>query len=188
MDRLNNTLDSMHKAVNETLTTVRRRAIERHNAKTHVTAYKPNVGYYVVVARSQGPRMKVSANWVGPRRVTRILSDFTVEVEHLVNGSTSAMHVSRIKPYVDSLVGTNVQIKKVADYIDHVHFSVDKIRNLRESSGGFEALVAWKGLSSSSDSWEPLNIVFEDLPSKVKQFFKRRLNSTHRRTKTSLGL
>jgi len=72
------------KNVQETLSASRKKAIERHNSKTHINRYNPIVGDYVVVARIFGPRTKMSANWVGPRRITRIISDFTVEVEHLL--------------------------------------------------------------------------------------------------------
>ncbi len=84
VDALLKTLDQMHKDVHSSLSTSPKQAVERHNAKSHVVPYKPTVGDYVVVARTQGPRTKMSTNWIGPRRVSRILSDFTVELEHLL--------------------------------------------------------------------------------------------------------
>ena len=77
-------LDKMHKSVSETLSASRTQAVDRHNLKTHIRPFNPTVGDDVVVARARGPRNKMSCNWVGPRRVTQILSDFTVEVEHLL--------------------------------------------------------------------------------------------------------
>ncbi len=45
--------------------------------------------------------------------------------------------------------------------------------------------VAWKGLIAAGDSWEPLSVMFKDVPSKVREFFKRRrLNPTLRRART----
>ncbi len=96
MDALLDTLDQMHKDVDSSLSTPRKQAVERHNAKTHVVLYKPIVEDYVVVVRTQGPRTKMSTNWIGPRRVSRILSDFTVELEHLLTGTTAVVHVCRI--------------------------------------------------------------------------------------------
>ncbi len=53
----------------------------------------------------------------------------------------------------------------------------------------FEVLVAWKGLTATGDSWEPFSVMFEDVPSKVREFFKRRrLNPTLHRARTSIGL
>ncbi len=77
-------------------------------------------GDYVVVARTQGPRTKMSTNWIGPRRVSRIVSDFTVELEHLLTGTTAVVHVCRIKPYADASVGTQAQMKEVAEFTDRI--------------------------------------------------------------------
>ncbi len=56
VDALLETLGQMHKDVDSSLSTSRKQAVERHNAKTHVIPYKPTVGDFVVVARTQGPR------------------------------------------------------------------------------------------------------------------------------------
>ncbi len=68
VDALLETLDQMHKDVDSSLSTSRKQAVERHNAKTHVVPYKPTVGDYVVVARTQGPRTKMSTklDWSPP--------------------------------------------------------------------------------------------------------------------------
>ncbi len=102
----------MHKEVDSYLSTSRKIAVERHNAKTHVVPYKPTVGDYVVAACPQGPRTKMSTNWIGPRPVSRILSDFTDELEHLLTATTAVVYVCRIKPYADASVETKAQIKK----------------------------------------------------------------------------
>ena len=189
MDELHESLDKMHKAVGETLSDSRRKAVERHNNKTHVVPYKPIVGDYVVIARTHGPRTKMSTNWVGPRRISRILSDFTVEIEHLLTKATAVVHVCRVKPYADASVGTQVQMQEVAEFTDRIWYSVDKLKDVREVSGHFEVLVAWKGLTTAGDSWEPLTVMFEDVPSKVREFFKRRrLNPILRRARASIGL
>ena len=119
----------------------------------------------------------MSANWVGPRRIKQALSDFTFRVEHLVTKEEEDIHVSRIKPYADALVGTPAQMTEIADFSDRVWYCVDKIKDIREQEGEFQVLVSWKGLSSSGDSWEPLHIMYEDVPSKIRAFFKRRRQS-----------
>lgn len=189
MDEFQKSLDEMHKDVSHTLSKSRKDAIERHNFRTGVRAYNPIVGDYVVVARTKGPRTKMSANWVGPRRVVEVLSDFIIRVEHLINKDTEDLHVSRVKPYADALVGTGVQMKEIADFSDRVWYSVDKFKDLRNVDGQFELLVSWKGLSSAGDSWEPLPIMFEDVPTKVRAFFKRRrLTALMKRAKDYLHI
>ncbi len=98
IEKLLESLDKMHKDVDQTLFASRKNAIERHNAKTHAVPYKPTVGDYVVVTRTQRPRTKMSTNWVGPRRISVILSDLTVEIEHLLTSTTAFVHVCRVKP------------------------------------------------------------------------------------------
>ncbi len=104
VDALLEILDQMHKDVDSSLFTSRKQAVERPNSKTHVVPYKPTVGDYVVVARMQGPPTKMSAN-----RVSRIFSDFSVQLEHLLTCSTAVVHVCRIKPYADASVRTKAQ-------------------------------------------------------------------------------
>ncbi len=189
INKLLESLDKMHKDVDTTLSATRKMAVERHNAKTHVVPYKPTAGDYVVVARTHGPRTKMSTNWVGPRRISRILSDFTVEIEHLLTNATAVVHVCRVKPYADASVGTAAEMQEVAEFTDRIWYSVDNIKDIREAGNHFEVLVAWKGLTAAGDSWEPLTVMFEDVPSKVREFFKRRrLNPTLRRARTSIGL
>ena len=141
----------------------------------------------MLVANNHGPRTKISANWVGPRRVCQILSNFTVELEHLIDSSKDIVHVCRIKPYIDAQNGTSVEMKEIAEFSDQIFFSVDKVKDLREKAGQFQVLVGWKGYSSNSDTWEPLNIMYEDAPGKVREYFKRhRSNAIIRRAKASL--
>ncbi len=125
------------KDVDQTPWASRKSAVERHNAKTHVVTYKPTVGDYVFVARTHGPRTKMSNNWVGPHRISRILSDFTVEIEHLLTSATAVAHVCRVKPYVDALVGTPAQMQEVAEFTDRILYSVDNIKDAREAAGHF---------------------------------------------------
>ena len=167
-------LDEMHRSVSEILSETRKSAVERHNARTGVYPCNLVVGDYVVVARTKGPRTKMSANWVGPRRIVEVLSGFVYRVQHLITKETEDIHVSRIKHYADSLVGSPVQMKEIADFSDRIWYSVDRIKDLQEKNGKFEVLVSWKGLSESGDSWEPLTVMHEDVPSKVRQYFKRK--------------
>lgn len=194
MQRLNisdllNSLDEMHRDTANRLETNRNQAVDRHNRKTHVRNFNPVVGDYVVVARIHGPRTKVSANWVGPRRICEICSDFTVKVEHLLTHKQEVVHISRVRPYRDADVGSTVQLEEVAEFADRVWHSVDCIKDLRETNSVFEVLVSWKGLSTSGDTWEPLLTMFEDVPTKVRAFFKKkRASGMINRAKASIAL
>lgn len=133
VESLNEELDAMHKEVQETLLRTREQSIDLRNIKTHIMRYTPIVGDYIVVACMFGPRTKMSTHWVGTRRVTWILSDFTVEVEHLLQDFKKIVHIYRIRPYADALAGNRVHMK-VAEFADRIWHSVDKIKDIREIS------------------------------------------------------
>ncbi len=59
-------------------------------------------------------------------------------------------------------------MKEVAEFTDRFWYSVDKIKDIREATDGFEILVGWKRLTTPGDSWEPLTVMFEDVPFKVR--------------------
>ncbi len=141
--------DKMQKDVDKTLSATRQKAVECHNAKTHVVPYKRSVGDYVPVARTHGAHTEMSNNWVGPRSISRILSDITVEIEHLFTCATAVVHVCRVKSYADASVGTPVQMPEVAEFTDRIWYSVDKIKDVRLAAGHFEVLVGWKGLTAA---------------------------------------
>ena len=131
----------------------------------------------------------MSANWVGPGRVIQVLSDYVFRVQHLITQETEEIHVSRINRYADTLIGTPAKMKEIAEFSDRIWYSADEVKDIREQNGSFEALISWKGLSSSGDSWEPLLIMFEDVSSKVRAFFKRkRFTSASKRAKNFLKL
>lgn len=69
------------------------KAVEMINRKTHVRAYFPTVCNYVLIARMLGHRTKISTFWVDPFQIIKLLTDFMVKVEHLLNYSTSILHI-----------------------------------------------------------------------------------------------
>ncbi len=80
-------------------------------------------------------------------------------------------------------------MEEVAEFVDRIWYSVDKIKDIREAADSFEVLVGWKGPTTAGDSSETLTVMFEDVPCKVRDFFKHRsVNQTIRRARASLGL
>ncbi len=84
------------------------------------------------------------------------------------------MHVCHIKRYSDASVETPAQMKEVAEFTDRTWYSVYKIKDVQEAAGHVDVLVAWKGLTTAGDSWKPLTVMFEEVPSKILEFFKSR--------------
>lgn len=141
--------------------------MDRHNANTHDILYKPVGRDYVVVARNNGTRMNMSTNRVAFRCVSRILSYFTDEIEHILFEFKSITHVSLLKPNADFIVGTTVQIREFVGFTDSIFTHSSKIKDNIEASNKLEAIVSWKCLTTASDSSEPLSIMFEEVPAKV---------------------
>lgn len=93
MDEFRKTLDLMHRDFQAILKKSRKDAIERHNARSGVYPCNPIIGDYLVVARTKSLKTKMSANWVGLRRVAQVLSDFVFKVEYLLTGKVEDIHL-----------------------------------------------------------------------------------------------
>lgn len=91
----------------------------------------------------------------------------------MLTKETEDIYISQVRNYADALVRTEVQIKDIADFSDRIWYSVDKIKNIRESDRIFEVLFSWKGLSPNGDFWESLEIMYEDVQTKVRACFNR---------------
>lgn len=76
----------------------------------------------------------MSAIWVVAHVVTQILSELTVEIEHLLTESNDAVNIFRVRDKAEALLGTPAQLKDISEYITRVWHSVDKINIVREDS------------------------------------------------------
>lgn len=90
-------LYNTHRNVGVSLDASRTAAVERRNRMTHVKVYKLSEGDYIMFARMHWPRTKISAKWVGLRRILGVLNDFTVEVEHLLTRKVETVHIFRVQ-------------------------------------------------------------------------------------------
>ncbi len=79
----------------------------------------------------------MSINWIGPRCVSRILSDVTVELKHLLICTAAVVHVWRIKQYADASAGTKAQMKEALS--SPIAFGTLRTRSkdIREAADGF---------------------------------------------------
>ncbi len=142
----------MHKYVDQALSASRKPAVERHNAKTHMVPQKPTFGDYVAVARTHGPRTKMSTNWVGLRRMSRILVELHCRDCALTYQRDCCRAYLPREAVCRRLVGTPAQMQEVVEFSDHIWYYVDKIEDIREAACQFEVSVAWKGLTTAGNS------------------------------------
>ena len=131
------------------------------------------VGDYVLVARDEyGAGDKLLLRWRGPRRVTKALNDYVYQVEDLRNGQLDDVHATRLKFYRDDAVDERVIMEHVLQ--SEIGMPVARLMGLEDSRNGLKVLVRWKGLDNSEDSLEPLQNVFEDVPTMVKRLLQRK--------------
>jgi hypothetical protein len=91
-------------------------------------------------------------------------------VEHLLSGVRKEVHSTRLMHFRDSEIDSQVK--------EHIQFhsstyEVEKILDSRISKGQEELLVKWRGFDDHEATWEPLEVVREDVPDLVEQFSRR---------------
>ncbi|KAF4129564.1 Chromo (CHRromatin Organization MOdifier) domain [Phytophthora infestans] len=95
-------------------------------------------------------RSKLRVKWCGPAQVTGTVSNWIFEIENLITGQRRKAHSSRRKYYADSSLNgfNNSEAKR------------------------HESEVRWRGLSNQEDSWEPADMLLQDVPVAVRAFVK----------------
>jgi hypothetical protein len=98
MQRLHLSIPEMHKEVSGLVSKSRQKAIDYHNAKTHVRAHNFDVSDFMLTAvLSRNRKEKLSLHWHGPHRVTKCASEYVFEVQDLKTGIVKEVHGTRLK-------------------------------------------------------------------------------------------
>ena len=116
---------------------------------------------------------KLASTWTGPYVLKKFISEWVVNVQHLVTSDVKTVHTTRIRPYSDKLLNVTVAMK---DQLMHDQWSlhtVEEIRDSRESRGKREFLIKWLGIDEEDSTWEPEENLLEDIPKMLEEFKKR---------------
>ena len=70
----------------------------------------------LVAKRVSAKVRKMQVRWKGPKRISRVASDFVFEVQDLIDQSHALVHANRLKLYVDSQLELT---ENRLDSIDH---------------------------------------------------------------------
>ena len=90
-----------------------RKRVREVSGRGHLPVFE--VGDYVLVARVRKPGRapKLVQTWTGPWRVVPGGSEHVRVVEDIVTGETKKMHVVRMRPYADSSLVVEAEVREV---------------------------------------------------------------------------
>jgi len=108
IDKLQNSLNALHKESTIRNDERRKRSIAKHNTATNIITPRFNIGDFVLVRRQDKAHHKLCFKWVGPRRIKKTISDLVYIVERLDGGRDEKVHCARIIPYAYGMDGTEV--------------------------------------------------------------------------------
>ena len=130
-------------------------------------------GDYVLWSRVDRrlPKHKLLVMWTGPYQITATVGTHLFEIKHLIDCSTHEVHAQRLKFYCDKDLDRTTEIQEyimsqgsvltVDSFLQHRWNTTSKI---------WELLVHWRGFSDLEDSWEPLTIMNDDVPTLVHSY------------------
>lgn len=173
IEELGQALDDSHRDVQSLMSKSRERAIELHNKRTGATAARFDVGDFVLVRRGVPGKHKLSFDWVGPRRVVEVKSDWVFIVEDLLRGDRRVAHARRLILYRADMDGQPVSpsLLSAAHASESTIEIAHALHSIREEHGSLEVLVEWEGLPDDVDrTWEPVSQIHEDLPGILEDF------------------
>jgi transposase InsO family protein len=132
---------------------------QKKQTATHPTKYA--IGSYVLLEYAagglrRGPPNKLMPFLEGPFKVVNLYGT-RYTLQNLINGETRDVHVSRIRPYLNTEDTSLEKMRSIA-VRDHHEFVVDSILEhtgdpKKKSELSFK--VRWQGYTEEHDSWEP---------------------------------
>lgn len=161
----------MRRSVHVILANNREQTVMTHSLRTHVQPFKPPIANYVLFDSVPRPRTNLSSNWVRPRSFTKILSDYSVEVNHMLSGTTIVRHGSRICLYDDFLISSVATMKKIAQRTNRMRLADGNAKENLFPNVKLQVLISWKGLRDFGPTWEPFEVIHDGVSSATRSFF-----------------
>ncbi|ETV85647.1 hypothetical protein H257_02265 [Aphanomyces astaci] len=155
MDALRQAMENMHRDVAARSEKLRQQARGRREKKAHVRLAKFALGDFVLLGKIIKFPNKLALNWKGPYRVSRVDSDYVMEVQQLVEPFRTSFFSDAALDVTDDLVD-------YAAFGDEGFFVEELLGACRSADGKFEVRVKWKGLDEEA-SWEPALQLYEDI-------------------------
>ena len=135
------------------------------------------LGDFVLWSRVDVPskKSKLGVFWIGPYRVTNLISDNVFEIECLRTYKKKIAHASRLKYYHDSSLNVSEELIQFISQQD-VTFEIENIIDHKYDNDikSYIFLIEWKGFEAIENSWEPFSNLIKD----VKVLLSRYIKST----------
>ncbi|OWY95775.1 hypothetical protein PHMEG_00034139 [Phytophthora megakarya] len=164
----------MHKRSSKVNATVRAAARANRGNKKGATMAQFDTGDFVLYADVwQHTRSKLRVKWCGPAQVVDTVSNWIFVIQNLVTGQKKEVHASRLKFYADDTlnVSEDLLLHIAHNSEGHVVDCLLEARYNRQEKRQ-EIKVHWRGLSEHEDSWEPADVLLQDVPTVVKAFVR----------------
>jgi hypothetical protein len=133
------------------------------------------VGDFVMVAiPARTTKHKLDAYWRGPYRVTRTITDYVYEVEHIVTHRTTEAHIARIKSYADPELDCSILLCDHVRQQEATTYDVERIVGWRFNNSTMlhEFAVQWLGFSELENTWQDAEELYEDVPKIVVHYLE----------------
>lgn len=124
------------------------------------------------VSNEEHPRPKVALQWGGPFRVTKLISDWRIEVENILTGKKQVFHSARVKRYAAQHIGNQF---KLYDLIAKTVHGLEDATIIDAETEGDEVIVklAWsEHYEADKDpiyTYHPINEIIEIKKTMLKQ-------------------
>ncbi len=161
--------DALHRETAASSEAKRDKQRKTANLKKNRITLALAVGDYVLVGlvSSQMPP-KLTIQWLGPRRIIEALSDWVYIVEDLRDRRRSTHHISRLKLFATADLHVSQDLLDHVAYVEGGHV-VEALLDCKydRQAKEWQILVKWMGIDEFENSWEPLSILYEDVPTLV---------------------
>eukprot|EP00924_Labyrinthula_sp_SR-Ha-C_P002457 maker-scaffold_16-augustus-gene-5.18-mRNA-1 protein AED:0.67 eAED:0.67 QI:0/0/0/1/0.5/0.33/3/0/2013 len=138
-----------------------------YNKKYKLTPMHFHVGEFVLVSKPKRGS-KVKPQWTGPFQIIQQLGSYLYLLKNLC-GDEEEVHASRMMFYAPSHFLPSAKTK-ICYLNDSEKLEIKKLIKIKKKDDEYFLLVHWRGFPLEESTWEPVQQLFEDLPSLVVDF------------------